>query len=697
MKYCFGVISKNQVDCIIDYATQYSKEVVFIPSRRQVEFNGGYVNNWTTKEFSQYVKSKNAEIKIERDHGGPGQGLYDDDGYESLKEDCKFFDLIHIDPWKKYSELKEGIKLTTDLINFCYNENPNIEYEIGTEEAIRPYNVDELEEIIMSLKINLSEDIFKKIKYCVVQCGNSLVDCKNNNLYDDKKLSDMIRDVKKYGMITKEHNGDYMDIEYVHKKEQLGLEYINIAPEFGYIESAVVLDHIKTKNNEEHYMKVYDLCIESGKWKKWVSEDFDFVTEKDKIILITGHYIYSNQDFLNITNTYDNINDKIKRQIFNKLLYWDGYYTERNECCICNSSELESLLKNDTETPITFSLFDQKHICPQVPYNIVVCSKCESTQNKYLANISLVYENNHIDAYGSTKQDKHNKFKNFILENKYINSVCEVGAATGELAHQIVQETDINYTIVETAYHGPTHDKLKIVNSFFEDCSMEDIKADCLIMSDLFEHFYKPLNALDKIKNCDYEYIILNHPDFDYAVKNDFIIMLNTEHTFLVEHQQLFNLFNNYGYVLNRRVQYKNFSLFLEFKRQSNLLPLSIKNHSTKTDTISFVNNIKNLSKNINSYIEKNNTRNYYIWPCSMHTFSLFLFGLNYTNFTGILDNSPNKLGKYIDGYDLLCSSFNDMIKSNDTNITIIISGANEYIKELNLDTKCEIKFLEDF
>jgi len=216
-------------------------------------------------------------------------------------------------------------------------------------------------------------------------------------------------------------------------------------------------------------------------------------------------------------------------------------------------------------------------------------------------------------------------------------------------------------------------------------------------MSDIFEHFYEPLRALDKIKNCEYEYIILNHPDFDYAVKNDNFMILNIEHTFLVEHQLLFNLFNNYSYVLNRRIDYKNFSLFLEFKRQPSLLPATIKNHSTKIDTISFVNHVKSLSKNINSYINKNKNRKYYIWPCSSHTFTLFLFGLNYKSFTGILDNSPNKIGKYVDGYDLLCSSFNEMIHQNDKNTTIIISGASDYIKELNLNTDCEIKFLTDF
>jgi hypothetical protein len=695
MNYCFGVISKNQVDCIINYSNNYNKKVIFIPSRRQVEYNGGYVNNWTTKEFSEYVKNNGTNIKIQRDHGGPGQGLYDDDGYESLKEDCKYFDLIHIDPWKKYSDLNDGIKWTIDMINFCYNINPNIEYEIGTEEAIRSYSSEELEKIIIAIKSELSYEVFNKIKYCVVQCGNSLVNCKNNNNYDEEKLISMLNIVKKYNFISKEHNGDYNNIDIIKSKKILGLEYINIAPEFGTIESSVILNKIRC--NEMHYQEIYNMCINSGKWKKWVSSDFDVENNKDQIILITCHYIYSNEEFLKIKNEYNDIDNEIKKSIFNKLLYLDEYYSERQKCCICGNNVLETLLSEDIETPITLSLFDTKHICPQIPYNIVVCTNCETTQIKYLGNISLVYEKNHIDAYGSTKSEKHCQFKNFILENKNIKSICEIGAATGALAHSIVEDSDVDYTIIETDYHGEPNNKIKIVNSFFENADVNDIKADCLVMSDLFEHFYEPRIALDKIKQCNYEYIIFNHPDFDYAIKNKHCIILNIEHTFQIEHQLLFSLLNNYGYVLNRKINYKNFSLFLEFKKQSNLTYLPIKNYDTKMDTISYVNNIQNISKNINSYIDKSETKKFYIWPCSVHTFTLFLFDLNYKKFSGILDNSPNKIGKYIDGYDLLCSSFDNLLQINDKDVTIIISGANEYIKELNLTTECEIKFLEDF
>ena len=59
-------MSKNVVDTILELE---SNQIGFIPSRRQVDYSGGYVNNWTTKQFSEYV---NGRVVIERDHGDIG-------------------------------------------------------------------------------------------------------------------------------------------------------------------------------------------------------------------------------------------------------------------------------------------------------------------------------------------------------------------------------------------------------------------------------------------------------------------------------------------------------------------------------------------------------------------------------------------------------------------------------------------------
>ena len=193
MRFFFGPMSKNIVDTIIEFSLKYPLcEIYFIPSRRQIEYYGGYVNNWTTAEFCKYVKSKNPNIYIERDHGGPGQGLLDDNGYESLTEDCKYMNIIHIDPWKKYQSITDGIKYTIDMINFCYAKNPNLYFEIATEESIRYMTENDLEQLITGLKTQLNSDVFKRIKYLVIQCGTSLLEDSNTGIFDKMRLIKMI-------------------------------------------------------------------------------------------------------------------------------------------------------------------------------------------------------------------------------------------------------------------------------------------------------------------------------------------------------------------------------------------------------------------------------------------------------------------------------------------------------------------------
>ena len=55
IKYFIGPMSKNIVDAIVEFSATTGNIIGLIPSRRQIEWDGGYVNNWTTEEFSKYV------------------------------------------------------------------------------------------------------------------------------------------------------------------------------------------------------------------------------------------------------------------------------------------------------------------------------------------------------------------------------------------------------------------------------------------------------------------------------------------------------------------------------------------------------------------------------------------------------------------------------------------------------------------
>jgi fructose/tagatose bisphosphate aldolase len=305
-KYYIGPMSKNIVDAAIEFCDETNNKIGLICSRRQVEWNGGYVNNWTTKTFSEYSN----KLFLVRDHAGPGQGYIDDDGYESLKNDCKYLDMIHIDPWKKYPEYNDGLKWTIEMINFCYNLNPNIEFEIGTEESIRKFEYKELNMLVNDLFDILEDKIFNQIKYIVVQSGTSLKGNLNTGKYDSNRLEGFLSVANCWGLLSKEHNGDYIPVNLIKEKMSLGLNSINIAPEFGLIET---LSYISEGIDIEKFWKI---CYDSKRWKKWVDPNFDPITQKLSLIKICGHYVLSDPKFLSIKPNIDSI---IKNNIKEKL------------------------------------------------------------------------------------------------------------------------------------------------------------------------------------------------------------------------------------------------------------------------------------------------------------------------------------------------------------------------------------------
>ncbi len=313
-KFNIGPMSKNIVDSIIEFGTKDNK-IGLIPSRRQVDYCGGYVNNWDTKTFSNYVKTLNNNVWLQRDHGGPGQGQLQDDGIVSFIDDCKNLDSIHIDPWKKYSKFDDGLLKTVEYMKLLYSKNKNIKFEIGTEEAIRRFEADEVESLIVECKNLLPKEIYNAIDYVVIQSGVGLDLATMNNTgnYNPERLKKMINVCKKYNLKTKEHNGDYLSNVQIKERFDLGLDSINIAPEFGQLETLCYLQEIQ---NTDMFDKVYEICYNSKRWKKWVKDDFDPLTQKEEIIKISGHYILSNPKFLQLK---PNIDKKIKTTLLDKL------------------------------------------------------------------------------------------------------------------------------------------------------------------------------------------------------------------------------------------------------------------------------------------------------------------------------------------------------------------------------------------
>lgn len=354
-------------------------------------------------------------------------------------------------------------------------------------------------------------------------------------------------------------------------------------------------------------------------------------------------------------------------------------YVERKNCIFCNTLLSDKVLENDllnynAHYPVDMD-FDSFQ---EIPYNIYICSKCKTLQNTYLGDLNELYKHNHADSTGTLMKGLHELTLETILSVKQdINNILEIGSSVGYLSDLVLSKLNTKYYIIEPTYLGDTSNKV-IINDFYENVDDSKINADTLIMSHVFEHFYKPLDIIKKIyDNKNIKNIFLIFPDLEYYINNDILHVLNSEHTYYVDNGFLIDVFKNYNFDLINFKSYKNHSVIFHFKRSCDIKPPKIDSSicNKKYDIIKYIDNIKNRVNFINSYMDKNSERNFYIWPASVHSLHLCMFGLNYKKLTGFLDNSKNKIHKKTYGYNIPIYDFNKKIEDNNKNDSIFING----------------------
>ena len=99
-------------------------------------------------------------------------------------------------------------------------------------------------------------------------------------------------------IFTKIHNVDYLSDKHLHflKKSKVGA--INVAPEFGVVETRAFIKTLRDNNLNEILKEFLRLSYNSKKWQKWVINKNKI--SKFKCSELAGHYIFSSNDFKNL-------------------------------------------------------------------------------------------------------------------------------------------------------------------------------------------------------------------------------------------------------------------------------------------------------------------------------------------------------------------------------------------------------------
>tara|TARA_B110000495_G_scaffold187744_1_gene187407 strand:- start:16215 stop:17363 length:1149 start_codon:yes stop_codon:yes gene_type:complete len=330
-----GPMSKNCVDVVIELANTYQIPLMLIASRRQIEskeLGNGYVNNWSTEEFSKYVyeKDKSQNVILCRDHGGPYQNENENKENHSFKEVMENakksfsidiqsnFQIIHIDPTENLTSdltIDEMLDRIYDLYEFCYfiaekyNKQISVEISLGKEDG-GISNLSEIEYGVTKIKEFCNRKKLPMPLFIVIKTGNHVLETENvgilenivvgKGVKEEREIEKMIKFCNKENLMIKEHNGDYLTDHALKYHPKIGIHGINVAPEFGVVETRSILLWLENKNLDKLSKEFLEISYNSKKWRKWMLPNSN-TTKKDKAI-ISGHYIFSSKEFLELKN-----------------------------------------------------------------------------------------------------------------------------------------------------------------------------------------------------------------------------------------------------------------------------------------------------------------------------------------------------------------------------------------------------------
>lgn len=329
-----GPMSLNCVDAAIELANDFEIPLMLIASRRQIdsdEFGGGYVNQWTTSAFANYVidNDKKGKIILARDHGGPWQSEKETSGklglrkaMESAKSSYRAdidagFQILHIDPSIDIHcqpDTDEVLDRIYELYEYCWSyaqkSGKEIIFEVGTEEQSGCTNtLEELEYSLNKIQQFCKKENLPSPTFVVVQTGTRVKEMRNVGSFDSPirvanevaveiQLPKVIETCKHLDVFIKEHNADYLSDESLLWHPRFGIHSANVAPEFGVSETRALID-VMEKNDLSHLVERFTKVVfKSEKWKKWLLPESS--ASERECAQIAGHYNFTDPEVIEL-------------------------------------------------------------------------------------------------------------------------------------------------------------------------------------------------------------------------------------------------------------------------------------------------------------------------------------------------------------------------------------------------------------
>lgn len=305
-------MSTEIIEAVFRCSEQTNQPLMLIPSKNQIDRDGGYVNNWTTEQFMEYIAKLRsqylrAKVYICRDHCGPGFSGDDMEGvYKTFGNDIESgFDLIHVDFSRKEGSHEDILNESKKAIEYIKEKKPDILIEVGTDDNKGEF-LSDLERIEKEMKFFTE---LADIQYFVTQTGSLLKELNQRGQFNIEFIKKVRETANKYSICLKEHNADYLPEEEIAQRKGL-IDAVNVAPQYGAIQTQITLQKCLLYGIDPS--KFLEKSYQSKRWEKWLDRN----TPENKLLcaVIAGHYNFAGDEYKRLfeaISRYENFKETI--------------------------------------------------------------------------------------------------------------------------------------------------------------------------------------------------------------------------------------------------------------------------------------------------------------------------------------------------------------------------------------------------
>ena len=325
-----GPMSTEVIEAVFRYSHFHRKELMLIASKNQIDYSGGYVNGWSTKQYCDFLKKMKkkyaySNVKNCRDHCGPGftGNMSMADTYKTIESDIEYgFDLIHIDLCYYQGTNEERLEESRNAIEHFLTLDKDIAIEIGTDENLGSnYSLNSLEEI--ENEVNFFKSFFDP-EFFVIQTGSLVKEINQVGSFNKNFIIESSKILNDNNIKLKEHNADYLSKSDIRERQGI-VDAMNIAPQLGVVQTSLVLNKclIYGVRFDDYANAVYN----GKKWKKWMYNND--ALNKLLCVKIAGHYHFASDEYkkiINQLNKHEDISENIIETLMEVIDHYESSF-----------------------------------------------------------------------------------------------------------------------------------------------------------------------------------------------------------------------------------------------------------------------------------------------------------------------------------------------------------------------------------